>query len=342
VAAPALEGPAVLDLLADGAWHSGVALGESLGLSRAAVWKQVRVLRSLGLTVAADRARGYRLAAPLDLLRGAAIRPALAPATRDALGTLEILTVTTSTNDWLSSRPAPPPGRLLAVAAEYQTGGRGRRGRRWLSPLGHGICLSVAWTFETTPRDLPALSLVAGVVVVEALAALGVSGVQLKWPNDIVAGGGKLGGILVEVAGESGGPLRAVIGIGLNVRRLAGLDGELHAEGGALAAVSLDDLGGGARVSRNELVVALLDGLLASLRQFATAGAGQFLADWRRHDGLAGRPVQVTRGRESFAGVARGLADDGALLVERNGRLEPVVAGDVTLRTPAPPSGACP
>ncbi|MBL8202573.1 MAG: biotin--[acetyl-CoA-carboxylase] ligase [Chromatiales bacterium] len=318
----------------DGDWHSGVDLGQALGLSRAAIWKQVRALRALGLTIAADRGRGYRLAAPLDLLSEPAIRAALEPATLQALESLDILVVTTSTNDCLTSRPAPPPARLRAVAAEYQTGGRGRRGRRWLSPLGHGICLSVSWCFEIAPRDLPALSLVAGVAVAGALDGLGIGGVQLKWPNDIVAAGGKLGGILVEVAGEPGGPLRAVIGIGLNARPMPGISAALKDEGGAMPALALDELTAGRQVPRNALVAALLNTLHGSLRTFGASGARTFLAEWRRRDCLAGRPVVVTRGQESFTGVACGLADDGALLVDRNGTIVPVVAGDVTLRVP--------
>lgn len=334
MAPSALDRPAALDLLADGNWHSGVTLGQSLGLSRAAIWKQVRALRTLGLTIDTDRSRGYRLAAPLDLLRDASIRSSLDTAVLESLESLDVLVVTTSTNECLTSRPAPPPGRMLVVVAEYQTGGRGRRGRRWLSPLGHGICLSVSWCFEMAPRDLPALSLVAGVAVVGALGDLGVQGVQLKWPNDIVAAGGKLGGILVEVAGEPGGPLRAVIGIGLNVRPVAGISAALREEGGNLPALALDDLAGGRRLPRNALVGALLNALHASLRTFGEAGFQPFLAAWRAHDSLAGRPVLVTRGAESFTGMACGLAGDGALLVDRDGSIVPVVAGDVTLRTP--------
>ena len=221
--------PAVLDLLADGRRHSGVSLGAALGLSRAAIWKQVRSLRTLGLTVVAERGRGYHLEQPLNLLSAAAIRSGLAPATRQALELLDVLVVTVSTNQCLTVRPAPPAGRLQAVVAEYQTGGRGRRGRRWLSPLGHGVCLSVSWTFEIAPRDLPSLSLVVGVTVASSLVGLGVDGVRLKWPNDIMAAaGGKVGGILVEVAGEPGGPLRAVIGIGLNVRPVPGIAAALR------------------------------------------------------------------------------------------------------------------
>ncbi|MEO7387002.1 MAG: biotin--[acetyl-CoA-carboxylase] ligase [Gammaproteobacteria bacterium] len=328
-----LDRPAVLEPLADGHWHSGVALGQALGLSRAAVWKQVRALRALGLTVATDRRRGYCLEGPLDLLSEPVVRAALSPATTRGLDALEIMILTTSTNDRLTSRPPPPAGRMAAAVAEYQTGGRGRRGRRWLSPLGHGICLSVAWCFEVAPRDLPALSLVAGVAVARALDGAGVAGVQLKWPNDIVAAGGKLGGILVEVSGEPGGPLRAVIGIGLNVRPVAGLAAALRQEGG-VPAVAVDDLLPGHRVPRNVLVAALLDTLHATLSSFEESGSSSLLAAWRDRDSLAGRAVVVSRGMESFQGVACGIADDGALLVDCNGTIVPVVAGDVTLRAP--------
>lgn len=324
--------PPVLELLADGQWHSGVSLGQSLGLSRAAVWKQVRALRKLGLTLVAERGRGYRLAQPLNLLDADEIRCGLALQTHQALDVLEVLVVTASTNQCLTSRGAPPVGRLWVVTAEYQSSGRGRRGRRWLSPLGHGICLSLSWSFELAPRDLPALSLVAGTAVSRALAGLGVAGVQLKWPNDVMAAGGKLGGILVEVSGEPGGPLRAVIGIGLNVRAAPGIAAALRDEGGDAQAMALDELHAGAPLDRNRLVAALLNSLHGCLGKFAEGDTHGFMAAWRENDYLTGRAVVVSQGAEKLEGIARGIADDGALLVEAGGRTLSVVAGDVTLR----------
>jgi BirA family biotin operon repressor/biotin-[acetyl-CoA-carboxylase] ligase len=334
--APAPLGvPPVLELLADGLWHSGKELGAALGLSRAAIWKQIRGLRALGLAVLAERRQGYCLAQPLDLLSAGVIRAALDPATDRALELLEVLRVTDSTNAFFTGRTAPPPGRLWAAVAEYQTGGRGRRGRRWLSPFGHGICLSVAWTFETAPRDLPALSLVAGIAVARAVESLGVVGLRLKWPNDVVvqAGtiAGKVGGILVEVAGEPGGPLRAVMGIGLNVRPVPGISEALLQEGGNPPA-ALDELCPGTTLERNALGASLLNSLHDSLLCFTGQGFEPFSAAWRGYDALAGRDVSVTQGTATFQGVARGIAADGALLVETGGRLVPVVAGDVTLR----------
>lgn len=329
-----LARPAVLDILADGAWHSGVALGEALGLSRAAIWKQVRTLRALGLTVNAERRRGYCLERRLDLLSAASIRAGLVPVTHSALEQLDVLVVTTSTNECLTKRPAPPPGLMWATVAEYQTGGRGRRGRRWLSPLGHGVCLSISWCFELPPRDLAGLGLVAGVAVVRGLARAGMVGAQLKWPNDVMAEGAKVGGILVEVSGEPNGPLRVVIGIGLNVRPVPGIVAALRKEGGNAPAVALDELMSGRQLERNALIAALLNSLHASLLAFVDGGWQDFVAAWRLSDYLQDRPVVVSRGSETFEGVARGIADDGALLVESAGRIVPVVAGDVTLRIP--------
>ncbi|MEZ5565633.1 MAG: biotin--[acetyl-CoA-carboxylase] ligase [Gammaproteobacteria bacterium] len=323
---------ATLKLLADGQWHSGVAMGRSLGLSRAAIWKQVAALRELGMTIFTDRRRGYRLEHLIDLFNADRIRAGLKPTVREAVEVLEVLTVTDSTNCRLTSRPAPPPGRLWVVIADYQTGGRGRRGRRWLSPLGHGICLSVARTFVTTPRELPSLSLVAGVAVADGLAHLGIEEVQLKWPNDVMAAGGKLGGILVEVAGEPGGPLRVVIGIGLNVRPIESLAAALSEERGDAPAAALDQMSGERRLNRSDVVAALLNALHVSLQNFETDGWASMANGWQQRDFLAGRPVVVTRGAETVHGIARGIAEDGALFVDVGGKLTTVVAGDVTLR----------
>lgn len=334
MAPPTLTHPSILGVLADGQWHSGVGLGAVLRLSRAAVWRQVRGLRTLGLTVEADRATGYRLKQPLDLLNGAKISAGLAATAGQALASLDVLVITTSTNRVLGARASPVPGKMQVLVAEYQTDGRGRRGRRWFSPLGHGVCLSISWCFEIAPRDLPALSLVAGVAVVRSLAAAGVAGVQLKWPNDVMAGGGKVGGILVEVSGEPGGPLRAVIGIGLNVRPIFAIAEEIGAEGGNGAPVALDDLVAPRSLDRNVLVTELINSLHGTLTGFAGGDWDAFRAVWRRHDYLAGRAITVTGGRDSFQGVARGIGDDGSLLVEVGDQIRPVVAGDVTLREP--------
>jgi BirA family biotin operon repressor/biotin-[acetyl-CoA-carboxylase] ligase len=324
---------AVLALLTDGTWHTGVRLGAALGLSRAAVWKQIQALRNTGVGVVADRRRGYRLDTPLQLLDEDAVRRSMSPEAQDALTHLDVLLITPSTSERLAAMPAPVSGRMLACLAEYQSGGRGRRGRRWFSPLGHGLCLSVSWCYEVAPRDLAALGLVIGVAVVEALTDIApAAAIQLKWPNDIVADGGKLGGILVDVAGESGGPLRLVIGIGINVHASPGLDAEVGADGGNLPPATLDTVVPGGRVSRSQLAGYLLSALYRNLGEFAGSGFAAFAPRWRARDYLLGQAVLITSGSRNFSGVARGIADDGALFVEVDNALIPVFSGDVTLR----------
>ena len=323
----------LLVLLADGAWHTGVRLGAALGLSRAAIWKQIRALRTTGLEIVADRRHGYRLNAPLQLLDAGAIRASLDPQLQSALARLDVLLITASTSQCLTAIPAPAAGTMLACVAEYQTGGRGRRGRRWFSPLGRGLCLSVSWCYEVAPRDLGARGLVVGVAVAEALSAL-VPGeaVQLKWPNDIIANGGKLGGILVDVTGEAGGPLRVVIGVGVNVQASPGLVAEVGADGGNLPPAALDALAPGRAVSRNQLAGQLLNALHRNLSGFASAGFSAFAPRWRARDHLLGRAVTISTGSQTLSGIARGIADDGALLLAVDERLIPVFSGDVTLR----------
>lgn len=323
----------LLVLLADGAWHTGVRLGAALGLSRAAIWKQIRALRTTGLDILADRRHGYRLSAALQLLDADAIRASLDPPVQSALARLDVLLITASTSQCLAAIAAPAPGTMLACTAEYQTGGRGRRGRRWFSPLGRGLCLSVSWCYEVAPRDLGALGLVIGVAVAEALSALVPrEAVQLKWPNDIVAHGGKLGGILVDVTGEAGGPLRVVIGVGLNVQASSGLVAEVGADGGNLPPAALDALVAERGVSRNHLAGQLLNALHRNLSEFAIAGFSAFAPRWRTRDYLLGQAVTISTGSQTFSGVARGINDDGALLLAVGERLMPVFSGDVTLR----------
>lgn len=332
---------ALLRLLADGRAQSGVALGNALGLSRAAIWKQVRSLRELGLTIQADRRRGYGLTRPLELLDAGQIRANLPRMVGAALTRLDVLLTTDSTNEHLARLAMPLPGELSACLAEYQSGGRGRRGRRWLSPLGHGLCLSVAWRFDTAPRDLPALSLVAGVAAAGALRTLGIGKFGLKWPNDLVMPGedhagqlrGKLGGILVEVAGESGGPLRVIVGIGLNVVTADDLVSRVVATPGAAAPVALDQLTNGVSLSRNRLAAALIPALHDSLMAFGNAGFSSFLEAYRELDALKGRPVTVSGSGTQTAGVAHGIAADGSLLLKRGGAVLAIQSGDVTLRS---------
>ncbi|HEX7025963.1 MAG TPA: biotin--[acetyl-CoA-carboxylase] ligase, partial [Gammaproteobacteria bacterium] len=202
--------------MADMQFHSGESLGQALGLSRAAVWKHMQALQADGLVCEAVHGKGYRLSVPVEPLDSGVIRLALSSSHADALE-LIVLDETDSTNGHLLARAVQRPPHVLVCLAEQQTAGRGRRGRSWQSPYGTSLALSLMWRFEAGAAALAGLSLATGVVVAESLEQAGAAGLQLKWPNDLVWQGRKLGGILLEVAGDVTGPCYVVIGIGLNI-----------------------------------------------------------------------------------------------------------------------------
>ena len=320
----------LLGLLADGHFHSGEALGAALGVSRGAVWKQIAALNTLGLDIYRVPGRGYRLAQTLELLDRDAIHSSLWPKTRQQLAELAVLDSVDSTNSYLLERNPASSGAVLACLAEHQHAGRGRRGRRWISPFGANLYLSLNWPFASLPPDFSALGLAAGVAARRALAGVGFDAIQLKWPNDLYAEGAKLGGILLEMRGEPPGPCRVVAGIGINVAMPAEAAVDVEQQW-----IDLARLAGGVAPSRNVLAAALLNHWIAAFQVFEREGFAGFLDEWRAADLLAGRDVEVTDGRQRLHGRARGVAADGALELETAEGIRRVVAGDASLRAAA-------
>lgn len=321
---------ALLALLADGGVHAGPALAAVLGCTRAAVWKRVAALRAMGLVVEARGRQGYCIPGGVELLDEGLLRAALGPEARQALVKLEVPFSIASTSGYLLGQAMPRPGEVTCCLAEYQDDGRGRRGRRWLSPLARGLCLSLGARLERGGHELPTLSLVAGVAVIRALQAVEAGSALLKWPNDIILGGGKLGGILVDVAGEPGGPLQVVIGIGINVHGAPAAADVATAAG--LRPASLSAGPGELRPLRNTLAAALIESLVAAIAEFDAYGFPPFVDAWRQVDFLAGRAINLEVAGRHESGIARGIADDGTLLVECSGGQRRIVAGEVTLR----------
>jgi BirA family biotin operon repressor/biotin-[acetyl-CoA-carboxylase] ligase len=311
---------------------SGAALAAEFHVTRSAIWKAVGRLRELGTEIQAITHRGYRLALPSSPLTADGVIERLQPATRARLRDGQCLPETTSTNGALLQRPAPAPGAFDFLTAEYQSAGRGRRGRSWLAAPGGAICLSWSWCFEALAAQLGALSLAVGVAVLRALSALDVAGVQLKWPNDLVTATGKLGGILIEMRSEAAGPVHVVVGLGLNVA-LSGnaraLISQLGHSATDLAAVKH----GACPPAREELVAALLDHGIAAMSGFAASGLADFLDEYRAADALADRAVQIQGGNGPASGTARGIDADGALKVEHGGRIHRIIAGEVSVRS---------
>jgi BirA family biotin operon repressor/biotin-[acetyl-CoA-carboxylase] ligase len=221
-----------------------------------------------------------------------------------------------------------PPGLSVSCLAEYQRAAPGPRGRRWVAPFASGLCLSLSWSYRDAPATLSALSLAAGVATLRALRRLGFSQLALKWPNDIVHGDAKLGGILIDLRGEAAGPAYIVVGIGINVRLPRAALEQLAAQG--VLAVDLATLGDAP--ARNRLAAVLIAELAQALVEFGARGMSAFADEWRTADALNGRPVRVLHGGQALDGLACGVDGDGALLLESGGRRQRILSGEVSVR----------
>lgn len=321
----------LLRLLSDGRFHSGTELAGELGVSRTLVWKHIQELETLGLPISAVPGRGYRALFPLELLDNAAILGALVPEARALLAALEIHDEIDSTNTRLMRAPAGTPAGTVCLA-ETQTAGRGRLGREWISPYGANVYLSLLWRFED-PSRVAGLSLAVGTAVVRALAALGLREVGVKWPNDLLWGNRKLGGILLEVAGEAHGPCKVVIGLGLN-RHIPESAGRAIDQ----AWTDLDRVAGPAAPPRNRLIAAILNELLPLLRDYPEQGLAPHLPDWRRHHRMQGKEATIRQGNTEFRGRIADVTDEGLLVLRgADGSHRQFASGDVQVRAVTDP-----
>jgi BirA family transcriptional regulator, biotin operon repressor / biotin---[acetyl-CoA-carboxylase] ligase len=321
----------LLTMLSDGAFYSGERLAKRLRISRGGVWKLVRALRTMGVEVVSAPRQGYKLPRAVDLLDKALIMKALAPDTRAHLERLDVLLTVDSTNKYVGDATPSASERAHVCVAELQHAGRGRRGRTWLAPFGSGVCMSLGWQFSEAPPTFSALSLAVGVAVVRALRRFGAADVGLKWPNDLIWSSRKLGGVLIEMRGESAGPAHVVIGVGLNMRMPAATRLQLAEQQAALIS-DVHEILRERTPSRNELIAALADEMIAMLKVFAVKGFDAFIDEWRRLDTLAHAYVKVMNGAQTLFGVASGVDADGALLVEIDGAVQKFVSGEVSLR----------
>jgi BirA family biotin operon repressor/biotin-[acetyl-CoA-carboxylase] ligase len=316
----------ILSLLADGAFHSGTELAVLLGISRSAVWKHILGLSELGLRHCAVRGKGYRLDKPLELLTQPRIYAALSDNAQSLISAFEIHDQINSTNSYLVERGQQqlPSGGICF--AEYQTAGKGRRGRHWVSPYGSNIYVSILWRFQQGPARIAGLSLAIGVAVIRALKQHHIHDIGLKWPNDIYSHGKKLGGILIEVSGETEGPCTAVIGLGLNI-----FLPETDAESITQAWTDLTTITGLKSLCRNKLAGALLNHMLPVIAEFEEAGIEAYLDEWRAYDCLKGQSVTLFIGRQSLEGILEGIDDNGLLLLKQaDGTIQAFASGEVS------------
>ncbi len=321
-----IEPAAVLRALRADRAVSGSDLAARLGVTRAAVWKQVRGLRACGAQVDAVPGQGYRLAWPFEALDAHAIRAKLDPALRRRLRNIDVNWRIDSTNAQLLRDAAAGAPALSVCLAEMQSAGRGRRGRSWASPLGANVYFSLLQRCAGAMGTLSGLSLVAGVALAQALEDSGAAGIGLKWPNDVVVDGRKLAGILVEAGGEFLGPCFAVVGIGINLRLPDGVDTGQPATDLAHICTEMP--------SRNFVVARVAARLVDALDRFETGGFGAFAQAYAARDALAGRLVRVHAAQGVRDGIADGVDARGALRVRHGATLAVYDSADVSVRAP--------
>lgn len=316
----------LIAILADGAFHSGEELGEVLGVSRAAVWKQLqKIQETTGLAFESIKGRGYRLPGGIELLDIDAISAVLSP-TAMSVAAIEIHGQIDSTNRLAMERAQSGAPRGTVILAERQSAGRGRRGRSWVSPFGCNIYCSVVWEFNNGAAALEGLSLAVGVAAARALTDVGVAGIELKWPNDVIWGGRKLAGILLEMTGDAAGRCQVIVGIGINV---AMSDGEAAAVDQPWCDATT---AAGRPVSRNRLIGLLLSHLLPVLVTFERDGFSEFQEAWSAFDGMKGRQVAIHFGDRVVLGLSAGVGANGALAVDTDIGRQWFHGGEVSLR----------
>jgi len=317
----------ILQLLADGDFHSGTEMGESLGLSRAAINKTVKSLQMLGIEIHCVTGKGYRVANPQPPLSKDKILHYLSELGSD-IKSIYILDEIDSTNSYLQklSREEPVSGHVCI--SESQLDGKGRRGNQWLAPAYRNIIMSMAWEFQTGPAQLGGLSLAAGVAVANSLSESGIAHVRLKWPNDIILENKKLGGLLIEIQGEASGPCLAILGIGINIDM--GMDNHV-----GIDQPWIDVLKATSKViDRNRLSALLVHNLGKVFRKFESSGFACFREQWLSMNAYPDQNVKIIQGEVEHIGRISNIDKNGALYLRGENGIEQVFySGEVSLRS---------
>lgn len=315
----------LIEILADGEFHSGEALGECLGITRAAVWKRLQGLIAMDIPIETNKGRGYRICGGLDLLNRDKILSDLSLLAAELMGNFYCFDEIDSTNSFLHAN-----GKHGDVClAERQTAGRGRRGRQWFSPYGRNIYLSVRWHFDQGVAALEGLSLAVGVLLAETLAQFGIDKIELKWPNDLLSEGRKLGGVLIEVGGDLTGECVAVVGVGLNVTMGDVLppssQGNINQPWIDLKRLGLEE-------KRNNLTAAFISSLLPALCSYPEEGFSSYRSRWENRCAFFQQPVSVLLPTGTFDGVLLGVDAQGGLRVATKDGETVFAGGEISLR----------
>lgn len=321
----------ILMVLADGKLHSSTELTKKTNLSSSTIDTQIRYFAQLGLEFSTIGKQGYSLTHALQLLSKSQINKTLSQTASNLIATLEIHHSIDSSNSYLlkqaKNNATLANNRGKVCLTEYQTAGRGRNGRKWVSPFASNISLSVLWTFKTGYSTIYGLSLVVGVIVIQALNDCGIFEVNLKWPNDIYWRQKKLAGILIEASGGTKNSCNVVIGLGLNFYLPKKQAKSITQDWTDLTHIAPDN----SSKIRNKLVAILLNYLLPTLANFNADTLTYYLNKWRQYDYLKGQQATLYTKQQAFTGVVTGINNQGELLLQnKQGEIKAFASGEVS------------
>lgn len=318
---------ALIEILSDGQFHSGEELGAALGISRAAIWKQLQKLETLNIPLHSVKGRGYRLPDAVELLSETRLREGGFP--YDEFASVDLSLSLDSTNNAMMYKAEGNIQDRHICFAEMQTSGRGRRGREWLSPFARNLYFSVLWPFSKGIAAIQGLSLAVGLAIHAVVKRHGIEGAGLKWPNDILVQHkgefAKLGGILIEITGDVNDNCQVVIGVGLNLDVQSQDQAKLDQ-----AAVGLRQLG--FKGSRNQLAAEIVKELVKVLQRFNDEGFAPLQEDWNQADCFYDESLRVLLPSSDIEGTGRGVNSKGEYQLATEAGIQVVNAGEVSLR----------
>lgn len=319
----------LITVLSDGRFHSGSALSEEWGVTRAAIAKAIGKLSLLGLDICAVKGKGYRLADRLSLLDSDKILASCGK-TAACISKLDIFHSLPSTNSFMLDQVTPefrqPRDGFNICLAEMQTSGRGSRGRNWISPFGHNVYMSVLKEFPGGAKSVGGLSLAIGLGLARTLMRFGVADIGLKWPNDLLIRSKKVAGILLDIKGEAFDACYVVIGIGVNLKVSATQMAMVEQPWTSM-------IDHGFKIEkRNEFVGALIASTVDVIDQFQRTGFEKFVAEWSSLDLSRGRQIELRSRAGTYSGIGAGVDKGGGLLVQTARGVELFESGEVSLR----------
>lgn len=318
----------LLSLLSDGEFHSGENIGQQFGMTRSAIWKHMKVLEKRGLEIQSIRRKGYRITGGIELLDRKRIENEFDKTTRSVIKNLLIHDKIQSTNDFLMEYAKNHGTAPTICLAEQQMQGKGRRGRKWISPFATNIYCSFLWRFEKDPSEIIGLSLACAVAVVDALNNYGIKEhIGLKWPNDILWQHKKLAGVLLEMNAEPHGHCSVVIGIGINTRMTIKQASAINQSWTSIEEITAKF------PERNRLAGLLIQHVVKNICEFEKNGLTPFLERWQKMDEYVGKPILLLTTQHTIEGVMHGIGSKGELIIQHpDKQLKTYLSGEVSLR----------